>query len=138
MHIISLVEKDFVSELEGNAPDSLSGVSFHPSIEGPGADDLPACIVVAAAEEKIAHNHTYEVTVTIDLHTQADDMMPDDARAFSKELAKHLTSDAFFTGIKDRADDWLPFYLRLKGFDAIDAEDRRYVHRVQLMLMAQA
>lgn len=136
MHMISLVEKDVVAELEANAPDKLSAIRFHPSVDALSAE-LPCCVVVAAAEEKIAHNLTYEVTLTLDLHTQADDMSPDDAREFARELARHVGGEGFLPALQERALEWLPFYLRLKSFDAIEAEDRRYVHRVQLMVMAQ-
>ncbi len=105
-----------------------------------GTEDLAlpyAVISIAAEQELIARNYTWELSVGMELHASAYDTPEDKQQALFRNICSALSTPDFTDTLNAEATDFYLYSLRLQVIDEPQVQDKTHIQTARFRAIIQ-
>ncbi len=105
-----------------------------------GTEDLTApyaVLTITAEQELIPRNHTWELSVGVELHASAYDTPEDEQRALFHALCAALASAKLTDTLNAEASDFYLYSLRLQAVDEPQQQEKTHIQTARFRAIIQ-
>ena len=105
-----------------------------------GTEDLTlpyAVLSITGEQEIIPRNHTWELSVGVELHASAYDTPEQEQQALFRDICAALSTPDFINSLNEEATDFYLYSLRLQAVDEPQQQDKTHLQTARFRAVIQ-
>lgn len=115
----------------------LPGLAVHTPLDN-GELLLPYALVEATADsERVPGNGTWDMTVSLELHTNAHEQDGEEARYSGADVVQALCAAGARKALNEVAEDFYLYSLKLSSLSPAEVQDDSFIQRAEFLAVVQ-